>query len=238
MTPLFDPVKFEFGKSSDLFPLKCEFCNKAFFKQKKEIKNYAHHLKTRGIKEGRFCSIKCFGLNNNKRKNINCENCGKNFFKRADQILKTKNSFCSRSCSATYKNTHKTKGSRISKLESYLATKLVELYPNLEFHFNRKDTINSELDIYIPSLKLAFELNGIFHYEPIYGTDKLDKTQNNDKRKFAACIEKDISLCIIDTSSQTYFKENTAKPFLAIIANIINGRIVANTPVVTGINSN
>ena len=81
-----------------------------------------------------------------------------------------------------------------------------------------------ELDIYIPSLKLAFELNGIYHYEPIHGSDKLNKIQNNDNRKFQACAEQGISLCIIDTSSQSYFKENTSEKFLKIIINIINSK--------------
>jgi len=49
------------------------------------------------------------------------------------------------------------------------------LYPDLVIHFNKKDAINSELDIYIPSLKLAFELNGIFHYEPIFGKENFLK---------------------------------------------------------------
>lgn len=86
----------------------------------------------------------------------------------------------------------------------------------------RKDTINGELDIYIPSLKLAFELNGIFHYEPIYNQLQLEKTQNNDQRKFQACLEKGIELCIIDVSKQKYFKESTSQQYLKIITDIIN----------------
>ena len=77
-------------------------------------------------------------------------------------------------------------------------------------------------DIYIPSLKLAIELNGIFHYEPIFGEDKLKKVQNNDNRKFQACLEKEIEFCIIDTSQQKYFKEKTSQKYLSIITEIID----------------
>ena len=135
------------------------------------------------------------------------------------------NHFCSSSCAATYSNAHKTKGTRRSKLEVWLEAQLPLKYPDLVFHFNRKDAIDGELDIYIPSINLAFELNGIFHYEPIYGKDKLNQIRNNDTRKFQACIEKGIELCIIDTSKQTYFKEQTARKYLDIVTNIIDIKI-------------
>jgi hypothetical protein len=135
--------------------------------------------------------------------------------------------FCNSSCAATYNNTHKTHGTRKSKLECYLETKLKELYPTLEFHFNKKDAIDSELDIYVPLLKLAFELNGIYHYEPIHGAKKLTEIQNNDHRKFQACLERNIELCIIDSSKLSYFKESNAKPYLEIVQKIIDQKIKA-----------
>jgi hypothetical protein len=101
-------------------------------------------------------------------------------------------------------------------------------YNKLEIHFNRKDTINSELDIYIPSMKLAFELNGIFHYEPIYGDKKLNQIQNNDTRKFQACLEKGIEMCIIDVSSLSYFKPANAKKYLDIVCGLIDMKSVPN----------
>lgn len=153
-----------------------------------------------------------------------CNQCGKKFMKHQNQIEKTKHNFCSKSCAAVYNNANKKYGTRRSKLEKYLEEELTKLYPNLEVHYNRVDTIKAELDIYIPSLSLAFELNGIFHYEPIYGKDKLASIQNNDKRKFQACLEKNIELCVIDSSSLKYFKSKNAKKYLDIIINIIDSK--------------
>ena len=76
----------------------------------------------------------------------------------------------------------------------------------LDISYNKKDIIESELDIYIPSLKLAIELNGIVHYEPIYGSDKLTKIQNNDKQKSIRCYEAGIEFATIDTSKCSYHK--------------------------------
>jgi hypothetical protein len=134
--------------------------------------------------------------------------------------------FCSKSCSAKYNNKHKTKGSRRSKLEVWVESKLTELYPNLIIDYNKIDSLEMELDIYVPSLKLAFELNGIFHYEPIFGDKKLQNIQRNDTNKFEKCQQLGISLCIIDVSKQKYFKEKTSIPFLDIILLIINQKLL------------
>jgi hypothetical protein len=145
--------------------------------------------------------------------------------KHYSEVTRTPKNFCSRSCSATYNNTHKTKGNRRSKLEKWLEEQLTVLYLELEILYSNKTTINSELDIYIPSLKLAFELNGIFHYEPIYGEDKLNQIQNNDNRKFQACLEKGIELCIIDTSQHKYVKPSTSQKYLDIITHLVNSKL-------------
>lgn len=212
--------EFILAKPSDLLPFSCTNCDKLFTVDKNRI-NYS--IK-KNKSYGKFCSTLCANIykHNQNTKIVTCEICGKNITKLNNQLSKYKNHFCSRSCATTYKNFNKIVGTRRSKLEIYLETKLIELYPTLEIHFNRKDTINSELDIYIPSLKLAFELNGIFHYEPIFGDIKLNQTQNNDNRKFQACLERGIELCIIDTTGQTYFKEHTSIKYLNIITKIID----------------
>ncbi len=215
---LFSKENFDKAKTKELLDLQCEFCGNPFKATKNAIQM---SLKGDKFRKAKFCSIKCSNSSRITKQEVKCKNCNKDFFKIVSQIKKTINSFCCSSCAATFNNTHKTKGYRRSKFEIYLEQILPSKYPNLEFHFNRKDAINSELDIYIPTINLAFELNGVFHYEPIYGADKLKQIQNNDNRKFQACLERNIELCIIDVSTMEYFKIDKCQKYLNIITDII-----------------
>jgi hypothetical protein len=152
---------------------------------------------------------------------VSCANCSKQFLKKESEIRKGNNNFCCCSCSVTYSNLNKKTGTRRSKLESWLEIKLQQIFPTLEIYYGDKTAVNSELDIYIPSLNLAFELNGIFHYEPIFGSKKLEQIKNNDKRKYQACSKHHIELYIIDTRQQKKFKEKTSTIFLEEIKETI-----------------
>lgn len=225
MQPIYTKDQLCQANSYDMFPLECKKCKNIFFRTKHQILMY---INPRKPDIGDFCSQKCNKLYTSEKldrwQNVSCCNCGTEFkkYKTAIQKSKTGNHFCSKSCAAIFNNARKSTGTRTSKLEKWLQEQLTNIYPDLEFHFNRKDTILSELDIYIPSLNLAFELNGIFHYEPIYGDSKFKQIVNNDTRKFQACLEYEIELCIIDTSSQKYFKEKTSEKYLDIITNLVN----------------
>jgi hypothetical protein len=220
MIPLFTEEQFNKAKAHDKLKCKCCHCNKEFFAKKNHIKMVLDEVDTR---RAMFCSNNCQKQNRNRKQEVKCKNCGKLFLKTQAEIKKNHvNHFCSKSCSATYNNKHKSYGTRRSKLEIFLEEQLTNIYPKLEIFYNNKEAINSELDIYIPSLNLAFELNGIFHYEPIFGDDKLEKTQNNDKRKFQACLEKKIEFVTIDVSQLKYFKPQNAEKYLEIIIKIIN----------------
>lgn len=217
-------------KFNDTIEISCDFCKSIFQCSKRHL-----YKQIKNNKSDVYCSRACAANARNKAKNYGtkqcqCKNCNA-FVKRVTKEIKKSKSgniFCSVSCAATYNNKNKVYGIKRAKLEVWLESKLRELFPVLEFHFNRKNAINSELDIYIPSLKLAFELNGIFHYEPIYGSDKLKNIQNNDNRKFQACLEQNIELCIIDTSQQIRFTESSSVKYLNIIKQLINSKLLAS----------
>ena len=225
MKPLYSQEEFNTKKSTEKLPCECYQCNSTFLVEKRYITSYLNNNPKNAIK---YCSRACLGKSTNKSKVVTCAECGKEFSKTNNQLLKTKNNFCSHSCHSTYVNKNKITGTRRSKLEVWLEEELTQLYPDLSIDFNKTSAIGSELDIYIPSLNLAIELNGIFHYEPIYGTNKLDQIQNNDKSKSLACHEAKIDLCIIDTSGQKYVKPATSQKYLDIIINIINERLLTS----------
>lgn len=213
-----NPSVLEPFKVRDLISVSCCNCGSNISRTKRDI--------IRGLKKGNsgfYCCNDCKenSIHANVYRTFTCKQCGTDF----TRYLRYTNSFCSRSCNAIYRNSHKIVGTRISKLEKFLQRCLTLEFPTIEIHYNRKDTINSELDIYVPCLKFAVELNGIFHYKPIYGQEKLLQTQNNDNRKSQSCIERGIELCIIDISKISYFKESTALPILKIIEGLINAKL-------------
>ena len=61
------------------------------------------------------------------------------------------------------------------------------------------------------------KFNGIFHYEPIFGQEKLEQIQKNDLEKIQKCKELNIKLIHIDTRDQKKFSKTSSVDFLNIV---------------------
>lgn len=189
----------------------CRCCNKEFLKSKSQIPFRPNH----------YCSLKCKGLFDTKDIVCKCKNCDKEIIKKQKDINKVNNVFCSMNCAGFYTQTHKNWGGTRSKLEVYLEEQVHLYYPDLKLICNSKEAINFELDFYFLDLKFAIELNGIFHYEPIYGDNKLTRVKSNDKQKFKLCYENDIELCVIDSSSCKRLNQYAKDKYWNIFKNLL-----------------
>ncbi len=225
MIKLFTDLEFNNTKSKNLLPLKCKQCSKIFYITKHEIQRCINPNTTN---TGEYCSNLCsIAATITTRKLINCKNCNKEVTKTLHEIKTSKNQFCSQSCAATYNNKHKKYGIRRSKLEKLIEQELNIIYPYIKIDYNKKDKINSELDIYIPSLNIAIELNGIFHYKPIYGLEKFNKIIINDINKIKECNKNNIKLYTIDTSTHSRVNKKTSIKYINKIVGIIYSHSIA-----------
>ena len=204
----------------EMVPLECTGCGGEFERSKRQLRTDTFK-KNRAPLKGFYCTRKCKGNLWKAKLAGNCSECKKEINSKRDYRSKSDRRFCNSSCAASYNNKHKTHGTRRSKLEAYLEEQIRLEYPNLEMICNGKAAIGSELDFYFPQLKLAIELNGIFHYEPIYGQDKLEKIQKNDKQKMRRCLEEGIEFCTVDSSSCSYLSKNNKAKYLNIFKRIL-----------------
>lgn len=84
-------------------------------------------------------------------------------------------------------------------LEDYFDCKFVKVRPSWLIGVNGHPL---ELDGYCESLKLAFEYNGIQHYQPVDffgGVDRFKTIKKNDQIKKKLCKKNNVKLIVIDT---------------------------------------
>jgi hypothetical protein len=242
---LLTPEKVNTPNGKELLDIVCENCGQIFAKPKSFVRRCLK-LQTSGTKweknAGKFCSRKCANnfLGKSKVK-CSCDGCGTLFDSYRYRQRLYSRIYCSNECKL--KSCQCEAGSLLtkrpqhlshrSKLEIWIEKELSNFFPSLDILFGNTSLIGSELDIAIPSLDLAFELNGIFHYAAIFGELKLSKIQANDAKKINACLDKNIELYVLDTSKQTNFSEKSSKEFLDYIVELINAKILNKTDCTT-----
>jgi len=223
MIKLFTDDEFEKAKSQTKLKLQCVVCDSEFLKEKRAINRT---LKGEYGYCGDFCSRKCMGLFKIKKIKLSCKECDKEVLRVFSSVQKnkTKNYFCNKSCKAQYENRNKKYGYNRSKIEIWIEEELKKL--NIDVRFNERNIIKSgELDIFLPNLKLAFELNGIYHYKPIFGEEKFLKVKERDLKKIKECEEIGIELIVLDISKSLKFDKIKDKKYLDYIKKMIEIKI-------------
>lgn len=120
-----------------------------------------------------------------------------------------------------YNNCHKQYGIRRSRVEQYLEQRLKQEFDGLVFRCNTSDAIGAELDFYFPDLRLAIEVNGIFHYRAIHGEKKLERIQTNDKQKAAQCQKWSIELYTLDISQELHFNNEAKEKYWKLVKGLV-----------------
>lgn len=82
-----------------------------------------------------------------------------------------------------------------SKLERFLFNKLLESGLNVEFH-KEQSILNTKLqiDLFIPKLNVAIEVDGPSHFEPVWGDDALKRNRKYDDKKTGLILGKGLYL--------------------------------------------
>ena len=193
---------FKFAKKNKepVQPHKCKTCDADVIptpSQKWKLKNK--------VIDGVFCSRNCRAKSQQRRHTDNCKVCGKEVTRLMSQVRKSisGNIFCGPQCGSIWSNWQGPKFNNPSKLEIDIVAQLHKDFPKLKIKTSDNQVIGSQLDIWIPKLNLAIEINGPHHFMPLRGeVEKYLNTLKNDIRKWSAARDAGIKLYVLNSSEQ------------------------------------
>ena len=104
-----------------------------------------------------------------------------------------------------------------SKLEKYILENLILEGYRVDFH-KKHMLLNEklEIDLFLPELSVAIEVDGPSHFKPVWGVDNLIKNQKADRQKTGLILESGLVMVRIKQEkklSQRYQREVEGKLF-------------------------
>ncbi len=107
-----------------------------------------------------------------------------------------------------------------SKLELYLLDALAKSH-TVEFHkTNLTSDSRLEVDLYLPDLKLVIEIDGISHFEPVWGEDRLRKHQASDTKKASMLLSGGYNILRVKQMTKTLSDKKKRDTLRAILEAI------------------
>lgn len=82
-----------------------------------------------------------------------------------------------------------------SKLETFFLNSLIADGYRVDFH--REQTLSNtklQIDLFLPTLNIAIEVDGLSHFEPVWGEDTLKRNQKYDNKKTGLILGKGLVL--------------------------------------------
>jgi very-short-patch-repair endonuclease len=82
-----------------------------------------------------------------------------------------------------------------SKLELYLLDKLLKDGYKVDFH--KEQTLSNtklQIDLFLPTLNIAIEVDGLSHFEPVWGSETLKRNKKYDNKKTGLILGKGLVL--------------------------------------------
>ena len=122
-----------------------------------------------------------------------------------------------------------------SKLEKFLLTQLLADGFGVEFH-KEYSLLNTKLqiDLFIPKLNVAIEVDGPSHFEPVWGNDALKRNKKYDDKKTGLIIGKGLYLIRIK-QTKDFSQSRGVLIFDELVKtlDLIENKQLVNTKVIT-----
>lgn len=111
-----------------------------------------------------------------------------------------------------------------SKLEKFLLDKLLEDGHKVDFHKEQMlSNTRLQVDLFLPTMNLAIEVDGPSHFSPIWGQEALQRNQKYDEKKNGLLTGKGLGLIRIKQTKD--FSTSRANIIYQKIVEIINQQI-------------
>lgn len=109
-----------------------------------------------------------------------------------------------------------------SKLEKYLLNRLLQDGYRVDFH-KEQSLLNTKLqiDIFLPTLNIAIEVDGPSHFKPVWGQDNLKRNKGYDNKKTGLILGKGLVLIRIK-QTRDFSKSRAETLYNELKQHIIN----------------
>ncbi len=117
-----------------------------------------------------------------------------------------------------------------SKLEKFILTQLLKDGYRVDFHKEQMlSNTKLQVDLFLPTINLAIEIDGPSHFSPIWGQDALAKNQKYDEKKNGLLIGKGLSLIRIKQTKD--FSKTRANIIYTKLLNLLINKTYTNNSI-------